>query len=414
MLIAGRRIHPAWIVAGAGFIALLAAAAIRATFGVLLLPLMDEFEWSRATVSTAASINLVVFGLSAPFAAALVERFGVRRVVVYALGLIAVSAAAMTAVTAAWQLYLLWGLTMGAATGAVAPVLAATIATRWFIERRGLVTGLLTAANSTGQLVFLPLLSHLVHGGWRWAMAVVGGAALIALALSALLMRDRPADVGAAPYGGEMEAASNGPRPSALGVLRDVAWDRTFLVLAASFFVCGATTVGLIAVHLIPAGHDHGIADTQVAALLAVMGILDIAGTTGSGWLTDRYDARKLLAGYYAGRGVALLLLPAALSAQGPTLGVFAAFYGLDWIATVPPTVALATARFGRERAPIVFAWVFAAHQLGGAAAAWASGFARGTSGTYDGVFLVSGVLCIAAALLVLRIRARRMALAPA
>jgi predicted MFS family arabinose efflux permease len=193
-----------------------------------------------------------------------------------------------------------------------------------------------------------------------------------------------------------------------------VAGDRTFLVLAASFFVCGATTVGLIAVHLIPAGHDHGIADTQVAALLAVMGILDIAGTTGSGWLTDRYDARKLLAGYYAGRGVALLLLPAALSAQGPTLGVFAAFYGLDWIATVPPTVALATARFGRERAPIVFAWVFAAHQLGGAAAAWASGFARGTSGTYDGVFLVSGVLCIAAALLVLRIRARRMALAPA
>jgi predicted MFS family arabinose efflux permease len=401
------RVHRAWIVAFAGFVALLAAAAIRATFGVLLMPLMDEFGWSRATISTAASINLVVFGLSAPFAAAFVERLGLRRVVVTALGLIVFSAAAMTAISQPWQLYVLWGLVAGIATGAVAPVLAAMIAGRWFIARRGLVVGMLTAANSTGQLVFLPLMSHLVEDGWRWTMAVVGGAAVVAMLVAGSLMRDRPSDIGLAPFGGEHEIAPSGPRPSALDVLRTVGGDPTFLALAGSFFVCGATTVGLIAVHLIPAAHDHGIPATEAAGLMAAMGVLDIAGTTGSGWLTDRYNARTLLAGYYVGRGLSLLLLPAALSAQGPTLKVFALFYGLDWIATVPPTVALANRRFGRDLAPIVFGWIFAAHQLGGAAAAWAAGFVRGESGTYDGVFLVSGALCIVAALIVSQIRLR-------
>ena len=275
------RVHRAWIVAGAGFIALLAAAAIRATFGVLMMPLMDEFGWSRATVSSAASLNLVVFGLSAPFAAALVERLGLRRVVAAALALIGACAAGMTQISQPWQLYLLWGLLAGAATGAVAPVLAAMIAGRWFSARRGLVVGLLTAANSTGQLIFLPLMTHLVEHGWRWTMAVVGGAAAVALALAGALLRDRPADVGLTPFGGEAEPSTAGPRPSALGVLRVVGGDPTFLALAASFFVCGATTVGLIAVHLIPAAHDHGIPATAAASMMAAMGVLDIAGTTG-------------------------------------------------------------------------------------------------------------------------------------
>jgi sugar phosphate permease len=407
--------HRAWIVAAAGFIALLAAAAIRATFGVLMQPLMEEFAWSHSTISAAASINLVVFGISAPFAAALTERFGLTRVVGTALTLIALCAVTLTQVTQPWQIYVVWGFVAGAATGAVAPVLAATIAGRWFVARRGLVVGLLTAANSTGQLVFLPLMAHLTETtDWRWTMAVVGGAAAIALATVIVAMRDRPSDVGLAPYGGEAEPPPSGPRLAAVAVLRQVGRDRVFLALAGSFWVCGATTVGLIAVHLIPAAHDHGISAGQAAGLMAAMGVLDILGTTGSGWLTDRYSARMLLLVYYAGRGLSLLILPLALSAEGPMLTAFTVFYGLDWIATVPPTVALVTQRFGREIGGIAFGWIFAAHQFGGAAAAWAAGFVRDGSGTYDGVFVVSGLLCFGAVVMLAGIRARPARLAPA
>lgn len=405
--------HRAWLVAGAGFVALLAAAAIRATFGILMLPLMDEFGWSHGAISTAASINLVVFGLSAPFAASLMERFGVRRVVVSSLALIVASAATMTAVRSLWELYVVWGLVAGAATGAVAPVLAATITGRWFAEKRGLVLGLLTAANSTGQLVFLPLMAHLVKIDWRWTMAVVGGAALLAVLAVLAGLSDRPSDLGLAPYGGRPEVAPTGPRPSAPAVLREVARDPVFLALVGSFFVCGATTVGLIAVHLIPAAHDHGIQAGEAASLMAAMGVLDIAGTTGSGFLTDRFDARRLLVVYYTGRGVSLLLLPMALSSRGFVLTAFTIFYGLDWIATVPPTVALVTQRFGRTLGTVSFGWIFAAHQLGGAAAALEAGVVRDASGTYDGVFFVSALLCLAAALIIARIRARSLALAP-
>jgi len=408
--------HRAWIVAASGFVALLAAAAIRATFGLLMEPLMDEFGWSHAAISAAASVNLVVFGLSAPFAAALTERYGLTRVVSIALALIVGSAALMTQVNALWQLYLVWGLVAGAATGAVAPVLAATIAGRWFVARRGLVVGLLTAANSTGQLVFLPLMAHITdHGNWRWTMAVVGGATLVGFVTTHAAMRDAPEPLGLKPYGGEDAPP---PEPSrrrpALDVLAEIRRDPVFLALAGSFFVCGATTVGLIAVHLIPAAHDHGIGAGHAAGLMAAMGVLDLIGTTGSGWLTDRYDARKLLLGYYTGRGISLIILPLALTAEGPTLTAFTVFYGLDWIATVPPTVALMTQRFGRETGTVAFAWVFAAHQLGGAAAAWAAGFVRDSAGTYDGVFLVSGLLCFAAALLLAGIRGRALQPAPA
>jgi predicted MFS family arabinose efflux permease len=229
-----------------------------------------------------------------------------------------------------------------------------------------------------------------------------------------LLLVDRPSDVGLAPYGGEAEAAAPGPRLSATAVLRRVGRDPVFLALAGSFFVCGATTVGLIAVHLIPAAHDHGIPAAQAAGLMAAMGILDIAGTTGSGWLTDRYPARRLLLVYYAGRGLSLLILPMALSTQGPTLTAFTLFYGLDWIATVPPTVALVTQRFGRDVGVVAFGWIFAAHQIGGGVAAWAAGAVRDSAGSYDGVFVASGLLCFGAALLLAGIRARPLAVATA
>jgi sugar phosphate permease len=407
--------HRAWFVAAAGFVALLAAAAIRATFGILMEPLMMEFGWSHGAISTAASVNLVVFGLSAPFAASLSERFGLTRVVVAALSLIALSAVALTQVDQLWQLYVVWGVVAGAATGAVAPVLAATVAGRWFVARRGLVVGLLTAANSTGQLIFLPLMAHLTeHGDWRWTMAVVGGAAGLALLCVLAGLRDRPSDVGLAPYGGVAEVAPTGLRLAATGVLREVARDPVFLALAGSFFICGATTVGLIAVHLIPAAHDHGIPAGQAAGLMAAMGLLDIAGTTGSGWLTDRFPARRLLLVYYVGRGISLLILPLALSARGPVLTAFTVFYGLDWIATVPPTVALVTQRFGREKGLVAFGWILSVHQIGGAAAAWAAGAVRDGAGTYDGVFVVSGALCFAAALMLAGLRARAIRVAPA
>ena len=408
------RVNRAWLVAAAGFVALLAAAAIRATFGILMEPLMDEFGWSHGAISTAASVNLVVFGISAPFAAALNERFGLRRVVTVALALIVVSAALLTQVTALWQLYVVWGLVAGAATGAVAPVLAATVAGRWFTLRRGLVVGLLTAANSTGQLIFLPLMAHLVtHGDWRATMIVVGGAAVLALVAVRVGLRDSPEDVGTTPYGGLAEPIAAGARPAAVAVLRQIYRDRVFLALAGSFFICGATTVGLIAVHLIPAAHDHGISAGQAAGLMAAMGVLDIAGTTGSGWLTDRYPARRLLLVYYVGRGISLLILPVALSVRGPTLIAFTAFYGLDWIATVPPTVALVTQRFGREVGLVAFGWVFAAHQIGGGFAAWAAGVVRDSSGTYDGVFVASGLLCFTAALMLAAVRVRPRRVVP-
>jgi sugar phosphate permease len=409
------RVHYGWVVAGAGFTALLASAAFRAVPGVLMVPLQDEFGWSRATISAAVAINLVVFGLSGPFSAALVERVGLRRVVTVALALIACSAALTPWVSEPWQLYLLWGLITGAATGAVAPVLAAMIATRWFVERRGLVVGLLTAANSTGQLIFLPLMSHVEMAGWRWVMVVPAAAALIALPIAGLLMRDRPSDLGIAPYGGTaVEPPRVGaPASSAVAVLREAVKTGTFWALAISFFVCGATTVGLIAVHFIPAAHDHGMPATTAAGMLAAMGILDIAGTTASGWLTDRMDPRKLLFWYYALRGVSLVLLSNALTTQSYTLVLFVAFYGLDWIATVPPTVALVARRFGPEKSGIVFGWVFTFHQIGGAAAAYGAGLVRGWNGDYLPVFIASGVLCGIAALVVLRIPRTPRVIAP-
>ena len=332
-----------------------------------------------------------------------------------ALSLIALCAAALTQATQLWQVYLVWGLVAGAATGAVAPVLAATIAGRWFVARRGLVVGMLTAANSTGQLIFLPVMAHITeHGDWRWTMAIVGGAAIVALVCVLAALRDRPSDVGLAPYGGEAEAPVAPRRLSATRVLRKVGGDPVFLALAGSFFICGATTVGLIAVHLIPAAHDHGIPAGQAAGLMAAMGILDIAGTTASGWLTDRYPARRLLLVYYVGRGISLLILPMALTLQGPTLTAFTLFYGLDWIATVPPTVALITQRFGREVGLVAFGWVFAAHQIGGGVAAWVEGLGRDSAGTNDGLFIASGALCFAAALMLAGIRARPARLATA
>lgn len=404
------RIHYAWKVAAVAFLALVMASGFRSVTGVLLIPLHEEFAWSHETIGLAVSLNLLCFGLGAPFAAALIERFGVRRVVGTALGSIAVSALLTTGMTETWQLFLLWGLVNGAATGAVSVPLAAIIANRWFETRRGLVTGLMTASYASGQLVFLPALAWLAGFDWRYAaLAVAAVALLLVLPAVLLFMRDRPEDAGLRPYGADESwqppARTQAPAfGAALRGLRDASRSRVFWLLAGTFFVCGATTNGLISTHLIPAAHDHGIAQVTAAGLLALIGVFDVVGTTASGWLTDRYDPRKLLVAYYGLRGASLLLLPFAFDTAQAAMIAFVVVYGLDWVATVPPTSALATAHFGQQ-AGVVFAWVFAAHQLGAAAAAWGAGLVRTATGDYTWAFLAAGVLGLVAALSLVLVR---------
>jgi MFS family permease len=417
-----RRIHYAWFVAAVGLITLVTAAGFRATTGVLIVPLQEEFGWSRATIGFAVAINLVVYGLGGPFAAAFVERYGMRRVIAVAVLGITVGAGLSTLMTAPWQLDILWGVVNAAATGAISVPLAAIIANRWFVKRRGVVTGLLTASNATGQLIFLPLLAYIVtRWGWRYAAGTAAVVALgLVLPLALLVIRDRPYDVGLPPFGAtELERpppAVRNPFTAPLQALATVRSSTPFWLLAGSFFICGASTNGLIGTHLIPAAMDHGFGEVAAASLLALIGVFDLVGTLCSGWLTDRYDPRLLLAWYYGLRGISLLALPYAFGSPHFGLLLFVVFYGLDWVATVPPTVALTAELFGRESVGIVFGWIFAAHMAGAAVAAWAAGAARTWFGGYGWAFGASGLLCLFAVGLVAQIArpAPRPALVPA
>ncbi len=405
------KIHYAWIAAGVTFFTLLAAAGARATPSVILQPLGNEFQWSRATVSSIVALNIFLYGAIGPFAAALYQRFGLRRTMMAAMALLALGYGLSTVARTYWQFVLLWGVVVGVGSGMAATVLGAAVANRWFTEKRGLVMGLLTASGATGQLVFLPQLAKVAtEHGWRAAPLVVTGATLLAIPVIALFMRDAPRDLGLRPYGetGPVETApaapTGNPAKRAIDTLVEAAKVRDFWLLAASFFVCGASTNGLIGTHLVSAALDCDIPEVRGAYLLAMMGVFDLFGTTASGWLSDRWNARYLLLMYYGLRGLSLLFLPMAL--RGPTgaLGVFALFYGLDWIATVPPTVRLTGEVFGRENASIVFGWIAAAHQVGAAFAAFAAGVLRTTTGSYTLAFFSAGALCVIAALIVLPI----------
>ncbi|WP_242900996.1 MFS transporter [Actinomadura terrae] len=396
--------HRAWPVAAVAFVALVGAAGFRATPGVLMVPLQDEFGWSRATTSAAVSVNLVLYGLTAPFAAALMDRFGVRRVTALALTLVALGSGLTVFMSASWQLVLCWGVLVGLGTGSMAMVFAATVVNRWFTRHRGLVVGVLTAGGAAGQLVFLPLLAWLVdESGWRSASLTVAGAALVVVPLVVLVLRERPSDVGLLPYGATVEEPA--PPPSgdaarrALRALSSACRTKAFWLLAGGFFICGASTNGLVGTHFIPAAHDHGMHETTAASLLALVGVFDIVGTIASGWLTDRLDSRVLLAWYYALRGLSLLTLPVLFAdSPHPSMLVFVIFYGLDWVATVPPTIALAREVFGPSAGTIVFGWVFASHQLGAAAAAALAGLIRTSLGSYTLAWWGAGVLCLFAA----------------
>ena len=394
------RVHYAWVIALVTFAVMLITAGVRATPGLFMVPLETEFGWSRALISASIAVNIALFGVIGPFAASVMDRWGLRHVVLGALALMASAVALSTKMSSEWQFFLLWGVVVGAGTGVTAMVLAAVVATRWFDARRGLVLGMLSAANATGQLIFLtPLATVVESSSWRAAALIVAAAAAIVFVLVWLLMRDRPGDVGLRPYGQRADAPVATP-PKAIAPLRALAAasrTRAFWILAATFFVCGASTNGLIGTHLIPACHDVGIPAVRSAQLLALMGIFDILGTTASGWLTDRYSPRHLLFAYYSLRGLSLLFLPTTLLEGGASLGVFAVFYGLDWIATVPPTVKLTTEAFGRENTGVVYGWIGASHQLGASLAAFGAGAIRTELGTYRVAFMAAGVLCLVA-----------------
>jgi len=402
------KFHYGWVVVGVTFLTLLIGAGVRSAPGVLLVPLETEFAWSRGTISFAIAVSLLLYGFAGPFSASFMERFGIRRTMLAALSLLAAGVALTTLMRESWQLIVLWGLVVGAGAGVIANVLGAVVAARWFTARRGLVVGLLTGSAAAGQLIFLPTFAAInEHYGWRAMVLTVTAVVLIVIPIVALLMRERPEDVGLAPYG-----ETGGPKPVvaapqgnpfwlAIRTLADATHSRDFWLLAGSFFCCGASTNGLIGTHLIPACLDNGIPEVASASLLAGMGIFNMVGTTASGWLSDRVDNRVLLAIYYSLRGLSLLFLPFSfVSFYG--LSLFALFYGLDWIATVPPTVRLIANSFGKEKAGIIYGWIFTSHQLGSAAAAYFAGLMRADLGSYLEAFILSGLLCFAAALMVM------------
>ena len=409
-----------WIIAALTFAVLLAAAGIRSTPGVLMVPLENDMGWSVATISTAVAINIVLFGLMGPFAAALMASIGVRRTLLLGLGIIALATAATAGIATPAELVLTWGVGVGLGVGLIGIVVAATVSTRWFYERRGTVMGLLTAANATGQLVFLPLLAFVAQKfGWRpLGLLLAAVAAAVALPV-ALFMRERPEAIGLRPFGAPAGAApgdspllSRGnPLQAAFGALGRAARKRDFWFLFGTFFICGASTNGFIGTHFIAACGDHGIPEVRAAGYLAMMGAFDLVGTTLSGWLSDRWSSRYLLFWYYGLRGLSLFFVPFAFGRSGLLgLPLFALFYGLDWVATVPPTVRLTIDAFGREEGPIVFGWISAGHQLGAGAIALLAGIIRTSSGSYDSAFAFSATLCIASAFAVLGIRAGRAA----
>ena len=408
---AKQKIHPGWIAVTVTFFTLMASAGYRSAPSVLIVPLEDAFGWSRSQIALAVSINVLLFGLVAPFAAALMERFTVRKVVMSALALVSLSATSTVFMTQPWHLWALWGIGVGVGAGSMALVFAATIANRWFVARKGIVVGALTAATASGQLIFLPLLSHFaLTYGWKSVSLTVGGAAALIIPFIFLFLKEKPELLGMTPYGAPSDWQPPAPNELSAGriaidTLRVSSKSRDFWILFGTFLVCGLSTNGLIGTHFIPAAHDHGMVETVAASLLALVGVFDVIGTIFSGWLTDRMDPRKLLFFYYGLRGLSLFLLPSILfSTMHPSTLVFIIFYGLDWVATVPPTLMLCRMVMGNQRSAVVYGWVFVGHQIGASIAALGAAVLRVKLGDYALAFYISGAMCLVASLAVLQI----------
>lgn len=407
--LARRRIHYAWVIAFVTFCAMMTTSAALGLPGAMLRPLSTEFGWNVEQISSVFAVRFVLFGLLGPFAASFILRFGLRRVMVTASMLIALAMLLATRVTVLWQLFVLWGLMLGCGTGLTAMVLGAMVASRWFTARRGLVLGLLAASTATGQLLFLPVAAWIIeHHGWRHAVIPVFIACVVVATLVTLLLRDHPQELALDAYG-DAPGTSAAPMQilppwhAPFSALDDAMRVPSFWLLAGSFFVCGLSTNGLVQTHFISLCGDNGLAALPAASVLSMMGVFDLVGTTLSGYLSDRVDNRKLLFWYYGLRGLSLFWLPySTFTLYG--LSLFALFYGLDWIATVPPTVKLVGQHFAGERAGMVFGWVFAAHQLGAATAAYGAGLTRTVLLTYTPALFAAGAACMLAALAALAI----------
>ncbi|MGO4498478.1 MFS transporter [Paenibacillus sp. 2RAB27] len=399
-----------WIIVLLTFVTLLVSAGIRSMPSVLMIPFQEEFGWSRGAISSVASIGILLYGLVGPFSAALLLRLGIRKVVMLALSVLGASLAVTPLITSLWQFDLLWGVVSGLASGMMANVLGITVSNIWFVKRKGLVVGILTASAATGQLLFLPLIAMVTSDyGWRYAMYAAVAAIVVVFILVAIWMKNNPSDVGAAPYG-TIEVVK--PEPFKGNVfltpiqnLVIASKNKTFWLLAGTFFICGFSTNGLIGTHLIAACGDYGMMEVAAAGLLAMMGAFDLFGTTISGWLTDRFDSRWLLFWYYGLRGLSLIFLPYALATTPYMLVVFSVFYGLDWIATVPPTAKLAGETFGKEKSGMIFGWIVVAHQIGASFAAYGAGLMRDWLGSYSQSFFIAGLTCFIAALFAIRIQ---------
>jgi sugar phosphate permease len=394
-----------WVVVAVTAIVVLLTAGVRSAPGAFLLTMSTEPGWSTASVSFAAAAGLIVYGFAGPISGSLMGRIGVKNVTLLSLAMTGAALIATSLVHEIWQLTLVFGLLSGLGTGLVASVLGPTVATRWFVQDRGLVVGIFGGSTSAGQLLFFPLLTALsVTVGWRIGAVVLGAAALVLLVPVLLWLRNDPADVGIRPRGA-IEGDISHVRPPDVGVMRRAIRTSDFWFLAGTFFICGATSNGLVGQHFIPHAVDHGFTPVAASTALAVMGFFNFVGTIASGWLTDRIDPRRLLLVYYAFRGVSLLLLPFVHDTL--SIGAFAVLFGLDYIATVPPTVALVADRFGQHNVGVVYGWVFAAHMVGAAIAAWVAGIVREHVGDYAAAFVAAGWIAIIAGFAALMIRRR-------
>lgn len=400
-----------WFIVALSFLANLTAAGIRSAPSVLIHPLEAEFGWSRTEIATAASLNLLLLGIFAPIGGWLIDRVGARRVILGCLTTIAAGLIATVFVQQLWQLIVLWGIVLGMATG-VTPALGASIASRWFVHRRGLAIGIMTNANAAGQVVYLPLLMAIIVGfGWRSALLAMAAASAVMLPAIWFWMRDNPAEVGLEPYRSEALAATERQRvfargdirPMSISAISEVFKTSTFWILGGCFFICGVTANGLIGTHLIPHAIERGIPQLTAATAVGIMGGASFIGTTFSGWLVDRMDPRKVLSVVYGLRGSSLFILP--FVSESTALFVFAVIYGLDWYASGPATTTIIARSFGAERVGRIFGLVFVFHQLGGASAAILGGWVRVHFGDYQIAFLVGGILGLVAACLALTVR---------
>lgn len=407
-----RKWHYSWIILLVTFLAIITAGIIRSASGVFIVPFEEQFDWSRSSISLAFAVSLFLYGVSGPFMAALVDKYGLKRMMLGSMSLLMVGLASTYMMQHEWHLLLIWGVMIGLGSGLFLSVLSAQVANRWFVKRRGLAVGILTAATATGQLVLLPILATLVEKySWHAAIALILILSICMLIVIALFMRSFPADKGLAPYGSDVieqpyAAPSGNPFANALRALLEGFKSKVFWLLAGSFFICGLSTSGLIGTHFISYCMTFGIPVVTAASMLSLMGVFDLIGTTASGWLSDRFDNRWLLFWYYSLRGLSLIALPAALaSGSYAWLMVFAVFYGLDWIATVPPTVALARQEFGVQKSAMMYGWMVAFHQVGAGVAAYSGGVFFEAFGSYKMAFLLAGGFCFMASLFVIVIK---------